>query len=192
MLVDNRRGVWVVTPTKTATMSLEAELKECGFAAVLPRHAVTVSREVPKKIVLPVRNPFARLSSMYKFGVANQHSTLRQWSSDGKADMATFCQHWLAYRAKPGRPDWKWTYSNYLTYLKTAYPDAPVMVVRIERDLPRLFESLGIVPKGKRINTTDSRPAPLWTTKAVDLVRDVLQPDVQLGAYAYPNTKTSK
>lgn len=202
MIVNKEGTVIVFTPTKTATKSIESEVKadkECRHLVVMPRHGWTLPKGLtfpnnPEKGHILIRNPYARLVSMYQFGLHTKHSTLLKMGEDG---FESFCFEWARRRTLKKDPFWTMTYTDYYKAALRIVPQCKIHVLEAN-GLRALLKAIGIEKKKtegvKHVNAVhqhfDRKPA--WTKRALDAVEEHLQYDVKMGSYAVPDLTSKK
>jgi hypothetical protein len=199
ILADNKKFV-VPTPTKTGTFSLESSLSRNGFGVIMPRHR----RRIPDgwhgaEVVLMCRHPFARLVSMYRYGIVHGHSWLltaaggREAIAQSEAkSFTTFCQTWARYRDENQRAlDWVSLYVDYVAASKET--NKKVTVIKLEDDgVHGLLDHVGLGHLAdKNINRSHdkfARPSweRMWTRKTVDIIGNRVDADLKLGNYKRP------
>jgi|LakMenEpi03Aug12_release.lakeMendotaPanAssembly.Ray.scaffolds.fasta_scaffold26353_4 hypothetical protein len=192
MIVSKDRRNIVATPTKTGTYSIEAGLKNKGWLIGRPRHRSSIPSWVvtnePIKLHLTMRNPFARILSMYTYGFTSNHSRLKLWGRNGWPD---FVKNWCEARVEDPEKfhDWVSTYFDYFARLQ-AIDDreiASISIHRIEDGIPEIMNRFGY-PNHKDIFVNQSfnkfeRPKDPWADPLVELVLPHITDDLQMGSY---------
>lgn len=191
MILSKDRRTVVVTPTKTATFTLEQELKKTGdYEFVTPRH----QRELPvglpsqlRRVILPIRNPYDRLVSMFRWGHSKHHSTLMRLAEGGTFE--SFCFRWAALfdANNPRNRDWTTTYLMYLQSLRAQTGLEPELF-RIEDGVPMIMQALGYEARGYLSNVSHNFEdvTDWWTIAAFKAIGDRVKDDLPLGNYKKP------
>lgn len=187
MLLANNHQIVIPTATKTGTRSMESALAGHGFTQTMPRHSHQIPREWHKaRPWFMVRNPYARMVSMYRFGVATDNSFLRKAGADG---FVAFLANWLDARAL-GRPhDWITLQSEYVAAAEKTN-QRKVLLWCLEDDgvkeLIAALKGIGypITVAEKHINKSHDKFEEdweeMWDKKTKKLVKDILEPDMEL------------
>jgi len=195
MLLSADQRFAIPTATKTGTFSLESSLTKSGtFYQMMPRHAV----EVPDShhgatVLIMLRNPYARLVSMYTWGFKKKHSTLMRWGADGRdSGFDDFLRNWCAAFDKRHNPDWTTLLAQYVQ--KAQETNNRVRLFKLENDgvdamcgyLRRQYPNVQFLPK--RINTSAAEGSWVcnWTKGRVKLVGNRVWADLDLGDYKAP------
>lgn len=185
LLADNHKIV-IPTATKTGTRSMESALAGHGFTQTMPRHSHEIPREWHKaRPWFMVRNPYARMVSMYRFGVTTDNSYLRKAGEEG---FEAFVANWLVSRERQRPHDWITLQSEYVAAAERT--NGKVMLWCLEEEGVKgiivALKGLGypIQVKDKHINRShdrfDSSWEELWTPKIKKKVAEVLRPDMEL------------
>lgn len=190
MLISNDRRTVIVTPVRTGTESLTQLLLTNGFEHINPKHGYNIPFDVRNaRVILPIRNPYARLASMYHYGLTKYGSDLSKAPLlHRNRTFVDFVREW-SYEYDNGRDiQWLWTYSTYAKELLLQRPAAPHLV-SIDKDGLSTAVYLAthrndlLVP---RINTTIHSNVPLtqlWTPECMTAIGNRLLPDMRLGGY---------
>lgn len=195
MLVSNDRRFIVPTATKTGTFSVESCLNGRGFHRLLPRHRDTVpSTHKGSEALMLVRDPYARLVSMYRYGKVKKHSFLLKL---GEGGFPMFVTQWCMLRkAGKGPHDWMTLLAEYVdriaksgarkvTTYRLESAGVAELLKRVRVEYPR-----HTYPTDKHINESadrfDEPWQALWTPQLVRLAAPLLAPDCALGEYRAP------
>lgn len=192
MLLADDGKYAIPTATKTGTFSLESALKGRGFTQRMPRHA----RDIPDthhraRVLFMIRHPYARLVSMYRYGIVKRHSWLL---AAGAGGFEQFCRNWAVARVERKPHDWVTLLHEYVDTAQAT--NKTVDMHRLEDNgvgafLERLAPHYpGIVVQDKNINRSADRFEgdwrSLWTRPALDAVDGMLAADLYLGDYQKP------
>jgi len=191
LLSDDGRYV-IPTATKTGTFSLESALRGKGFTQKMPRH----TRNIPEthhdaRVLFMIRHPYARLVSMYRYGIVKKHSWLLAAGADG---FEQFCRNWSVARIERKPHDWTTLLSEYVDAAHST--NGAVDMHRLEDNgVAAFLERLAphypdLVVQDKNINRSADRFEgswrSMWTRPALDAIGDALAADLYLGDYVKP------
>lgn len=191
MLLSDDGRYAIPTATKTGTFSLESALKGRGFTQRMPRHA----RDIPQThhgatVLFMIRHPYARLVSMYRYGIVKNHSWLLTQGRDG---FESFCANWAHARRNGGPHDWVTLLHEYVDSADAT--NRAVSMHRLEDRgvaafLDRLRPEYPRLPEDRNVNRSHDRFAgdwkAQWTRAAHNAVDGLLDADLFLGSYHKP------
>lgn len=180
----------VFTPTKSGTMSLEAALKQFGWAQRMPRHSSEPLQWMtgPLQSHLVLRNPYSRLKSMYTYGLLKNHPTLVKFAGTG--GFTGFIKSWIENRHSSKRNhDWTSTYSDYFNRLGQDERVSTITTHRIEDGSSSIVKHLTGNDIAEVVRNTSAERVDVeavWTVERVELVQAELLDDCHLGGYTLP------
>lgn len=182
----------VFTPTKSGTMSLEAALKQFGWQQRMPRHAskplAWMDGSIRAHLIL--RNPFARLKSMYTYGILKNHPTLVRFAETDDKGFTGFLKGWLDnFHSTKRNHDWTMRYVDYFNALAQDDRVAVITTHRIEDGVTSIVRDLTGQSVAEIVKNTSAERVnveAVWTVERVELVQKELLDDCQMGGYTLP------